>query len=73
MINFIFSKDSAEIRTMRTKSNNIEIIMGSETDEIIIELFESLLQKYQEGLEKKWEEVSWLLIVLVYCTIILIK
>ena len=73
MINFISSKDSAEIRTLRTKSNNIEIIMGSETDEIIIELFESLLQKYQEGLEKKWEEVSWLLIVLVYCTIILIK
>ena len=53
IINFISSKDSAEIRTMRTKSNNIEIIMGSETDEIIIELFESLLQKYQEGLEKK--------------------
>ena len=53
IINFMSSKDSAEIRTMRTKSNYIEIIMGSETDEIIKELFESLLQKYQEGLEKK--------------------
>ena len=33
-INFISSRDSDEIRTMRTKSNNIEIMMGNETDEI---------------------------------------
>ena len=37
---------------MHTKSDNIEIIMGSETNDIIEELLESLLQKYQEGLEK---------------------
>ena len=57
VINFIFSKDSDEIRTMSGKSNNIEIIMGNKTDEIIKELFESLLQKYQ-GLEEKmrWSE-----------------
>ena len=36
---------------MHTKSNNVEILMGSETDEIIEELFKSFLQKYQEGLE----------------------
>ena len=48
IIDFISSKDSDEIRTMQTKSNNIEIMMGNETDEIIEELFESLLQKYQE-------------------------
>ena len=47
-INFIFSKDSDKIHNMHTKSNNIEIIMGSETNYIIEELFESLLQKYQE-------------------------
>ena len=35
-----------------TNSDNIEIMMVSETDEIIKELFESLLQKYQEGLEE---------------------
>ena len=52
-MNFIFSKDSDEIRVMRAKSNNIEINMGNETDEIMKELFEYLLQKYQEGLEKK--------------------
>ena len=34
---------------MHTKSDNIEIMMGSETDEIVKELFKSLLQKYQEG------------------------
>ena len=34
------------------KSNNIEIMMISETDDIIDELFESFLQKYQEGLEE---------------------
>ena len=51
-INFISSKDSDETCTMHTKGNNVEIMMGSETDEIIEELSESFLQKYQEGLEK---------------------
>ena len=51
-INFISSKGSDDTRTMHTKSNNVEIMIGSETDEIIEDLFESLLQKYQEGLEK---------------------
>ena len=45
-------EDSDETRTMHTKSDNKEIMMGSETDEIIEELFKSLLQKYQEGLEE---------------------
>ena len=53
VINFISSKDSDEIRTMHTKSNNIEIMMDNETDEIIEELFKPLLQKYQERLGKK--------------------
>ena len=51
-INFIFSKDSDETRTMHAKSVNVEIIMGSETNEIIEELFNSLLQRYQKGLEE---------------------
>ena len=41
-INFISSKDSDEIRTMHKKSDNIKIMMGSETNETIGELFESL-------------------------------
>ena len=36
-------KDSDETRTMHTKSNNIEVMMGSETDEIIKDLFKSVL------------------------------
>ena len=48
-INFISSKDSKETRTMHTKSDNIELMMVSETDEIINECFDSLLQKYQDG------------------------
>ena len=34
-INFISSKDSDETRTMHAKSNNVEIMMGKETNEII--------------------------------------
>ena len=51
-INFISCKDSDETRTIHTKSDNKEIMIGSETDEIIKELFKSLLQRYQEGLEE---------------------
>ena len=51
-IHFISSTDSDETRTMHTKSNNAEIMVGSETDESIKDLLESFLQKYQEWLEK---------------------
>ena len=36
--NFISSKDSDGTRTMHTKSNNVEIMVGSKTNEIIIEI-----------------------------------
>ena len=52
IINFISSKDSDETRTMHIKSNNIEIMMGNEPGKVIEELFESLLQRYKEGLEE---------------------
>ena len=48
-INFVSSKDSDEARTMPAKSDNIEIMMGRKTDQIIEELFEFFLQRYQEG------------------------
>ena len=51
-INFISSNDSDETHNLHTKSNNIEIMMGNDADEIIDELCESLLRKYQEGLEE---------------------
>ena len=37
---------------MGPKRNNIELMVGSETDEIIEEIFKSLLQIYQERLEE---------------------
>ena len=43
-VNFISSNYSDETRNLRTKSNNIEIMIGNETDEIIDELFESFSQ-----------------------------
>ena len=55
-INFISSKDSDETRTMHTEGNNVEIMIGSETDEFIEELFEFFLQKYQEELEESTRE-----------------
>ena len=52
-INFVCSRDNSnEIRTMHAESENAHILMGSETDEIIEELFESLLQNYQIDLEE---------------------
>ena len=34
VINFVSSKDSDQIRTMHTKSDNIDILMGSETNDV---------------------------------------
>ena len=53
-INFISLKpDSDETRVMHTRSDNKEFMNGSDTDEIIKELFKSLLQRYQENLQEK--------------------
>ena len=40
---------------MHSKSDNAKIMMGIEIDDIIDELFESFLKKYQDGLKKKME------------------
>ena len=51
--NFISSLDINDTRIMHTKSDNIEIMNGTETFDIINELFKSFLRRYQEGLQKK--------------------
>ena len=51
-INLISSKDSDENRNMHKKSDNIEIMTGRETVDIIDELFKSILQKYKKELEE---------------------
>ena len=38
---------------MHSKSDNIEIMIGSETNEIIDELFDSLLQKKRRSFDEK--------------------
>ena len=50
-INFFSSKHSEETLTMYSPSDNIEVMMGSETDKIIEDLFDSFLQRYQKGLQ----------------------
>ena len=53
-INFISLRPgSDETRVMHTRSVNEEFMNGSDTDEIIKELFKSLLQRYQKNLQEK--------------------
>ena len=49
--NFISSIDNDEVSVMRSKSNNIEIMINDEADEVIKELFDSLKNRYQNNLE----------------------
>ena len=52
--NFISLKPgSDETRIMYTRSDNIEIMFGDNNDDIIEQLFESLLNKYEENLQNK--------------------
>ena len=44
---------------MHTKSDNEEIMNGSDTDEIIEELFKSFLQKYEENLQEKMKGLDF--------------
>ena len=55
-IDFISSKDSDETRTMHTKSDSKEILIGNETYEVITEFFDSLLQKYKKDLKELMKE-----------------
>ena len=53
-INFISLKPgSDETHIMHTRSDNEEFMNGSDTDEIIKELFEPFLQKYEENLQEE--------------------
>ena len=72
-LNFISSEDSDETRTMHAKSGNIEILIGNEINESIEQLFNSLLQRYQKGLEEKIRGSDIFLIMLIYCITNFIK
>ena len=51
-INFISSKDFNETRDMCSKSDNIEIMVGVDNNEIIKNFFNSTLQRYQKSLQE---------------------
>ena len=53
-VNFISLKPgSDETRNMYTRSDNVEIMFGDDNDDIIEQLFESLLQKYEKNVQNK--------------------
>ena len=45
-INFVSSKENIEEREIHSKSDNIEIMIYDKADEVIEELFQSLLNRY---------------------------
>ena len=52
-IHFISSKpDSDKTRIMHAKTDNIEIMIGTQTNEVTEELFESLLKRSKKELEE---------------------
>ena len=48
--NFISSIDNDEQRVMQSKSDNIEVMINDEADEVRKELFNSLKNRYQSNL-----------------------
>ena len=54
----ISSKNSEETRSVCSASDNIEIFMGSDTDEVINNLFDTILQRFQEARETSFERGS---------------
>ena len=80
-INFISLRpDSNETRIMHTRSDNEEFMNGSDADEIIKELFKSLLQRYQENLQEKmrgsdfvFDGFNFLIMIMIMSIMILIK
>ena len=69
-VNFISLKPgSDETRIMYTRSDNVEIMFGDDNDDIIEQLFELLLQKYEENLQNKMKgsEFEFDGVNLLYC------
>ena len=52
--------DKNEIQVMHTKSDNIEIMNGTDTSDAINELIDSFMKRYQEGLETEMKGSSYI-------------
>ena len=57
---FISFIDKNQTELMHTKSDNVEIINGTDTNEAINELINSFMKRYQEGLETKMKGSSYI-------------
>ena len=51
-INFISCKDNDEEHVMHSKSDKTEVMINDKVDEVIEELYKSLLNRYKNNLEK---------------------
>ena len=54
--NFFSSKDTNEEQVMHSKSDNIEVMIYDNTNEVIEKNFELLLSRYQIGLETSMKD-----------------
>ena len=61
-VSFI-SPINEETDIMHSKSDNVEIIRGRSTNDILIKLIENFKQRYQEGLETRMRGSTYLLIM----------
>ena len=57
---FISFMDKNETQVMHTKSDNVEIMNGTDTSDAINNLINYFMKRYQEGLETKMKESSYI-------------
>ena len=57
---FVSFIDKNETQVMHTKSDNVKIVNGTDTNEAIYELIKSFTKRYQEGLETKMKGSSYI-------------
>ena len=57
---FVSFIDANETQVMHTKSDNIEIMNGTDTSDAINKLINSFMKRYQEGLETKMKGSSYI-------------
>ena len=57
---FISFIDKNETQVMHTKSDNVEIMNGTDTSNAINKLINSFMKRYQEGLETKIKGSSYI-------------
>ena len=57
---FISFIDKTETQVMHTKSDNVEIMNGTDTSDAINKLIDFFMERYQEGLETKMKGSSYI-------------